>query len=504
MRTRLYVVLLVLITLASAARWPAVWYSYPFEGFVDEPYLVEIAYKMAREADPNPHFFNYGSLSFYGCATVYLLADLCGTHSLTPDYPSPDHFVLARQFALVLATAAIPATAEIGRRLVGPVVGLAGACFLAVAPLYTTFSYMATINPALTFWSALAGVATVLVYTRGRTGDYVLAGVLAGMTVGTKYVGFTAALLPVLAHLLAARRGAPRPLRPLLITAALVPVVFLLTTPFALLDLEQFLKDLARTGHVYNLEGMWNFHEAEGDHSWYELAHRMTFRGFRALPMALAAVGTAWLFWKDWRRAALLVTAPLVAWLFLGSYRAFFPRNLLGVLPYLALLAGCGIHAVHETVRGFLPRAPALGGVAALLLFGWALSNPLAETLATIEKDMRVDTRRAAFEWVTANVPPGARILREERTPPLEEMTDAYDVLGYRSIVHPDRRDEAETFDYVMITIPFRRVVKLGASYAEDRAMYAEFMSTHELVAKFDPRGGELTGRRIEIYRIVR
>ena len=53
MRTRLYVVLPVLITLASAARWPAVWYSYPFEGFVDEPYLVEIAYKMAREADPD-------------------------------------------------------------------------------------------------------------------------------------------------------------------------------------------------------------------------------------------------------------------------------------------------------------------------------------------------------------------------------------------------------------------------------------------------------------------
>jgi hypothetical protein len=465
--TRVYTVLVVLLTLVSLSRWPAVWYSYPFEGFVDEPYLVEFAYAMARDADPNPHFFNYGSLSFYLCAALYLVADLCGTHPLDAEHPSPDHFVLARMLVLVLGTLAVPATAEIGRRLVGPVAGLAGACFFAAAPLYTTFSYMATVNPALACWSALAGVAAVLVYTRGRTLDYVLAGVLAGMTVGTKYVGFSAGLVLVAAHFLAPRNGARRGWRPLLIAGGLVPVVFLLTSPFVLLDLETFLKDLARTGEVYNLENAWEFHQSQGDHSWGDIARRMTFRGYRWAPMLLAGVGALWLSWKDWRKALLLALSPLVVWLFLGSYKVFFPRNLMGALPYLALLSGCGVHAVFVAARRFAP-APA-AALVALGVFGWALSNPLTDTVDTVQKALRVDTRRAALEWVTGNVPKGARILREERTPPLEELTEGYEVLGYRSIVNPDRRAEAETYDYVLITVAFRRVVKAGEAHAEDR-----------------------------------
>ncbi len=508
MSTRVFVLLVLLLTLLSAARWPAVWYAYPFEGFVDEPYLVEFAYAMARDGDPNPHFFNYGSLSFYLCAALYLAADWLGAHSLEPELASPDHFVLARMLVLVLGTLAVPATAELGRRLVSPLAGLSGACFFAVAPLYTTFSYMATVNPPLALWSALTGVAAALVYTRGRTSDYVLAGVLAGMTVGTKYIGFTAALLPVLAHLLAPRAEVRRPWRPLLISMALVPLVFLFTTPFALLDFETFSSDLARTGQVYTLEGAWHFHQAAGDHSWADIAKRMTFRGLRWAPMSLAGIGLLWLSWRDWRKAVLIAATPLVAWLFLGTYKVFFPRNLLGALPYLALLAGCGVHALHAFVRSCAPRFPVLAPVLApgvtLLVFAAALSNPLGATRHTVREALRVDTRRAALEWVTANVPAGARILREERTPALEELSESYDVVAYRSLVQPDRVAEAEACDWVLITVPFRRSIKQVEGYAQVRAEYEAFMARHELAARFDPKDGELTGRRIDVFRVVR
>jgi hypothetical protein len=313
-----YWVALIAVTLWFAARWPAAWYAYPFAGFQDEPYLVDVAHAMVRDGDPNPRFFNYPSLSFYLLAGVYAAGDLTGAlpavsparaalsatpeselvdagafegeRARAPPGPSPDHYVWARLLVLLMAALTLPLTAELTRRLVGPLAGLAAACVLAVTPLFTTFSYLATVNPPLAMWCALAGVAAAGVLRGGGRAGLLLPGIAVGLALGTKYVSFPVALLAPLAHLLAPRPpGEPVRWRPLLVFGLAAGVTLLLTTPYALLDFERFARDVSKTGEVYDFEGNWHFHEGEGDSSWTVVAARFQGRSFRRWRAASAA-----------------------------------------------------------------------------------------------------------------------------------------------------------------------------------------------------------------------
>ena len=86
------------------------------------------------------------------------------------------------------------------------------AATLAVAPLFTSFSYLATVNPPLACFSALAGLAALGVQRRGTRADCLRAGLTTGLALGIKYVAFPVALLTPLAHWLRPREqgGAPR------------------------------------------------------------------------------------------------------------------------------------------------------------------------------------------------------------------------------------------------------------------------------------------------------
>ena len=54
-RSAAYVAGVVLVTAWFASRWRAAWYAYPFEGFTDERYLVDVAHAMVRDGDWNPY-----------------------------------------------------------------------------------------------------------------------------------------------------------------------------------------------------------------------------------------------------------------------------------------------------------------------------------------------------------------------------------------------------------------------------------------------------------------
>jgi hypothetical protein len=243
------------------------------------------------------------------------------------------------------------------------------------------------------------------------------------------------------------------------------------------------------------------------------IAARFFDRSFREGPTIAALFGLAWLARRRWRVALLVSLVPLATWAFLGAYKVYFPRNLMGALPFACVLAGAGIAGVHElgarALATFAARSRAAAAAATWLSAGataalaaWALAEPLSASRAEIREDLLIDTRRAALEWIQAHVKRGARLLREERTPPIEELLEGYEVRYTRSLARPDRLSTAEEFDYVLLTVPFRRDVRLVDEYAVDRVLYAEFMARHRLVAEFDEAQGDLTGRRIAIYAI--
>jgi hypothetical protein len=132
-------------------------------------------------------------------------------------------------------------------------------------------------------------------------------------------------------------------------------------------------------------------------------------------------------------RIAWLLPFPVLYLLLLDSMSMSVRRNLLPVLPWLALLLGIGgailvarLLELQGIARGpVVVRRVAVGLVLTVLLF--------LPVRATIEQDLRytrASTSEAAVAWIVEHVPPGARIVKESYTPRLDGLP--YEVLQSR------------------------------------------------------------------------
>jgi hypothetical protein len=201
--------------------------------------------------DLNPHLFHYPSLTVYLHGFVqwlgYAAGRAVGAYHVPADWfvaylADPTAAVVpARLLHVAADVAAVIAAGRIGERLRRGA-GLVAALLVALTPTMietSRFVFIETIMAALALWSLER-----MLGWRERGGAWRLAGavLLAGLAVGAKYQAVVLAL--PLAWVLWERRGARGLARwPALMAAVLA--VFLLTTPYALLDIPSFLRDVS-------------------------------------------------------------------------------------------------------------------------------------------------------------------------------------------------------------------------------------------------------------------
>ncbi len=496
---------IALLVLLAATRSSAAWYSFALDGYSDEPAVVDPALAAARGV-LRPAEFLYPGWTAYSLGALYKLLDLLGyggTAGFTPEVATPEHFVVGRLFVMAISLATLVATALLARRLVGAWAGIAAACWLACSPMFTGMSFLVTVNPPASLWTTLSILFAARVYVAGRKlGDYVLAGVCAGLAVGCKYNSYPAAAALLVAHAFAPSVAGLRHHTRALFGLALVPIVFFATTPFALFEFSRFMTSVSFLDEVYKQD--WPLHTDASGSSWLAYIERMWRFGWpRELTIA-AVMGAAWLTVRDARRTALLSIAALANFVFLGFYAVFFLRHLLPALPALAVLSACVVQAAVEWVgrgRAFAERGRSLASIGvAVLVIAACGTRALLDAQTKIAKVDMPDSRQAALEWVLANIPKGARIVREERTPQIEAASADYEVLALRCIAVPDRTREVEGYDYAILSR--NRALQRDPNYAEAKLVYAEFMARHELVVRFDGNGVEYSGRDMLIYKI--
>ncbi len=111
----------------------------------------------------------------------------------------------------------------------------------------------------------------------------------------------------------------------------------------------------------------------------------------------------------------LLVPAPVVYILFMGSQVRFFGRWLLPIAPFIALLAGVGALAIATWLlkSPVKARRPRILAVLFVVLCAQGVVYSVHSTLIL----GRDDTRTQAREWMFKNVPPGVKIVLEPIVP---------------------------------------------------------------------------------------
>jgi hypothetical protein len=289
---------------------------------------------------------------------------------------------------------------------VGTRAALIAGALLALSPWAIIHAHYITVDGPAGLFALLALLAALPVLERGGWRDYLLAGALIGLATGTKYQNALVVVPLMLAHgffwrghLL--RRGAR-----LIGAGVAATVVFLLTTPYIVLDFAGFLRDMETLFTSYDA--------GHGDvgRAWPVDAY-LTFHwreGLGPLPFVLLPVGMVALWRRSPAQAIVLLSFPLLLILALLRMETHFYRNLLPAQAPLLLVAAVGAVATWDYVRLYIPGR--LHGFAAVLALLVLLVPSLVPAYRASARLAQPDARVVAQEWARRAYP-GVQIAAE-------------------------------------------------------------------------------------------
>lgn len=503
-------VLLALVVLtALLLRIWGISHDLPYIYHPDEPVPLEISLRMFKTGDMNPHFFHWPSLLFYlnflAYIPYYLFGKLLGIFQ-TPDSilapvkvvmggtyaPMPTVVLLGRFLSVGFGIGSVLLAYLIGKRLTARAwVGLLAALLVAVSPTTVWHSRWITPDTMAAFFTLASVYASLLVYQEGRTRHYVIAAVCIGLAASSKYNAVLTVLPLLVAHVLRHGRRSLKE-RDLYVAIFLSALVFLHTTPFALLDFREFYSGLMfdnqhyATGHA----GM------EGDTVRWYLGYLWNAAG----PILLLTLfGMVWGIASRSREIVILSTFPVVYLLFISRFVVRNDRTLLPSLAFLFILAALAVAQLLDRVTRSTSRAIRYTSIAALTAL-MLVTVVLMSTL-TVQSSLRlntVDSRETARIWIAENLPSGAKVAIESYAPFVDP--ERFSVQGFFRMI--DQTPEwyvEQGFEYLVFSEGiFGRFYAEPEKYAAEIAQYDAFFDRFELVRLFTDGGYE-----VRVYRVT-
>ncbi|MGN6697419.1 MAG: ArnT family glycosyltransferase [Thermomicrobiales bacterium] len=411
------IVLVAIVGSGAVLRFRGLAFGLPYVPHPDEPAVVNVAQRMLRTGDLDPHHFVYPSLYIYLQAAVYALhlgwGFTQGLYTSVNDLPqttdiittAPGIYLWGRTLTVLLGIGIILLTYGAGKRLYGPRTGLIAALLVAFAPPLVDDGHLITVDVPAAFFTALAFFWLVELYRAPLSPDrhtrwwpIVRAGIGVGLAAATKY---NAALIVLPLALVPLLRRAHAPWRVWLGGGLAALATFFLVTPFAIPELSVFLNDTASVIIHYKFQGHGRF---ESNENWLYYG-RYLWQTFG--PVWPLALGGLLVMALRGRRADLLVLPfPLLYYAALASLWVNFTRNLMLLYPFLALAAAVALQTLCRwlaTLRSLLVTRHS--SLVTALVLPFLLVGPAV--VAGRQDNLRVipDTRVAAQRWMAEHLP---------------------------------------------------------------------------------------------------
>jgi 4-amino-4-deoxy-L-arabinose transferase-like glycosyltransferase len=390
----------------------------PFRVGADEPVVVERVFHILETGNLNPHFFDYGSLTFYLHAGAARLTAAAGAD---PTWTG-DLLATGRLTTALVGTLTILVVFAIGRRW-GRSVALLAAAATAVLPAHVREAHFMLTDTPLTFFVGLTLLLAMRAAERRTLASLALAAVAVGAATAIKYPGVVAIILPLMAVLALPRE---RRLAGALVVPACAGAAYLLSAPYTVLALPEFLNGIAHLVQSYNQPREWQ------DGAAIYLTHlRNWFAWPGTLPLTIgwAALSTSFLglalmpFWRPVSSSVIAASLPsvfaVVFFCVIAGQSLVFGRYLLPIGPMLAVGFAAGLTAVASILGP--GRREATAAVVALLLL-----TPPAVTAVRWNLNHRLTTTtELAASWVMAHAVPQSDVVSEVpvQLPPSVRLT---------------------------------------------------------------------------------
>ena len=481
-------------------------YGLPFGYQIDEERTyTRIAVQMLKNGSIDPHYFHNPPLYAYLLSVVFAVShgarDAAATMGSVPG--RGDLFLIARIICALIGTLGIWMLAMVTRRFFGRETALIAAALLAVAFLPVFYSHVALNNvPAMTAGIlALIGAAGIL--HRGRTRDFVVAGIGAGIAAGTKYtVGIM--ILPVLTAALFSPQGREvvrrirgvaisRRLQGAAISCFCAAASFVAVNPYMALAPDRVIHAMGTQGRVVGETK--HGQDPNGGLLFYTESWTWTV-GW--IPALAAVAGAVLLFRRDRRAAWILVPVVPIFIVYMGWQTRYFGRWMLPVLPVVLILAAYAGWQLVEEVRRRRPRFAAAGTA---LVVAALVAQSLIHVIHNDRVLSRPHTLNLAREWMVENIPKDSGVMAEPiRAPswhsPWERgrtsLQTPYDSRAYAVYLDRGLVDEYREAGYcwVVASSNYWGLVLNDEQQSDDaRAYYETLAREGELVFEASPWG---------------
>uniref|UniRef100_A0A7C6EBU9 Phospholipid carrier-dependent glycosyltransferase n=1 Tax=candidate division WOR-3 bacterium TaxID=2052148 RepID=A0A7C6EBU9_UNCW3 len=355
--------------------------------------------------DLNPHFFHYPSFFLYFSFLIFgiyfLFGLLLGRYHSPTDFaasvlldPSP-LILIIRLISVFFGTLTVYFIYLLFRDK-DKTTGIIASILLSSTYLAVRESHFGTTDTAMVFFGLLAFLFAWRVKDLGKTKDYIISGILAGIAASTKYNGAIFLLTLIVAFLLRLKTDHWRKIA-LGITSALI--AFLFFSPFILFDFSTFITQFREeTAHL--LSGA----TIELGRGWLNFI-TIGLRYGIGLPLLIfSLIAIIWTLLRNFRFAIFLLSFPLVYYLLIGASRAVYVRHILPIVPFLCIFACLFVKQLTYRFKGAI--RPIILTLTLFILLSSSIQNIIGY-LTTITKK---DTRSCAAEWIIKNLPPNSTI----------------------------------------------------------------------------------------------
>ncbi|MFB3789087.1 MAG: NPCBM/NEW2 domain-containing protein [bacterium] len=405
------ILLAVLFAAALLIRWVPARFGLPYLHYWDEPTYVKLACHILKTGGLDHQWYRVPPFFLYQQAAVQTLR--VWAHARQGEYPSLQTMNLddlndnreigdlsiirwGRKYTAWLGALMCVLLYGIARSIVEERAALAAALVLAFMPGHIEHSLFITPDMPMAF------LALLTVYWCLRTpSDLPLShltglGMLAGLTAATKFNGGCVAVAPWILLGVSGQGNLSRYIALILGTI----FGFTLGFPYWALRLTDFITGVGAEIYHYH---------ADFIHSGYSHRYGLDFliylftSGLGWIPSVFAAAGLIAFLRRPWKREDLIwLSFPLVYTILILSQKANFPRILLPLFPWFALLAGSGLVGVWDWLRPRLQaklRESAAPAASAILLFvlllppGWLAGRIL----------FAKETRIQLADWLSLN-----------------------------------------------------------------------------------------------------
>ncbi len=466
----------------------------------DEFQKYKAVMRMVEHGDLNPRYFWHPSLLLYA---TYGMNSLMHLLFINGDFAST--IILAGRMVSCLAgIASIFFVYKIGELLWNRRAGLIASLLLSTFPLAVTCSRYLKEDSLLT--SIVLG-ATLLTVQAAQTGSLprlLAAGLVAGLSSSVKYSGIISFFI-IWGYPFICRNSSVSfftRVKHSVLATIVVPLGFLIGTPYSVLDSQTFLNDFNHE-RQHMLTGHSSIITAASQYWMFHIKHSL-LKAITPLNLILGIIALGGII-RQFRFPALYLIGLILLYYLPAEFVRAKPapqpeRYIMPCLPFLALAIAWFYEQLKSTPK--LINA----ALATFILIGITLSAYRSITLAY---EILPDTRDQAAQWLTQNVKPREKVIVdwEQYGPQFKSPVFSVEYLDPNTVMMDlvATNLKSRNGDYLVLSsLHYDRYFSQPNMPASLRSLIRSIKKSYPIVKEFAPKYGTygFNNPKISILRL--